>query len=72
MGFPREMVLQLSKEEKELTRFGWRVLSRVSGMYKGPVVGGNITSTREEDGTAGGVREDGGLDESCGCGGGEK
>lgn len=36
---------------------------RASGICKGPVVGGNIISTREEDG---------GLNESCGHEDGEK
>lgn len=39
---------------------------RVSVICKGPVVGGNIISTREEDGAVEQVRGDGGLNESCG------
>lgn len=45
---------------------------RVSGVCKSPVVGGNIISTREEDGAVEQVRGDDGLNESCGHEDGEK
>lgn len=45
---------------------------RVSGMCKGPVVGGSTLSTKEEDGAIGWLRDGGCLDEACGCGDEEK
>lgn len=45
---------------------------RVPGICKGPVVGGNIVSTREEDGAVEQVRGGDGLDESGGHEDGEK
>ena len=56
-GFPREWMLPL-REGREKNKP--RETLRVSGICKGPVVGGSIISTREEGGAVGQVGGDGG------------